>query len=113
MRKALVADDLEEALAIRLEQRKIEQRADNVAEIQRLLRTIAAGKFEERKWKHGDPPLKLVRADEGFCFLSGIGGAYDGHGEGVRVYIKEGDWYLGGTSMQESLWATAMIVRFK
>lgn len=113
MKNALAADELEEALAIRLEQRTIEKRVDDIAEIRRLLRTIAAGKFEERVWKHGQPPLKLIRADEGFCYLSGIGGAYDGDGEGVSVYLENGDWYIGGKSMQTSLWAKAMVVRFR
>ena len=113
LKTALAGNALDEALSIRLEQRKIQGRVDDINEVRRLLRTVAAGKFKEHVWKAGQAPIKLVRADEGFAFLSGVGGAYDGDGEGVSVYVKNGDWYIGGKSMQVSLWAKAMVVRFK
>ena len=63
------------------------------------------------KWGKGDPPIEMIRADEGFCFLSGVGGSFAGGGERVRVCIRDGWWYLEGTCMLRSLWAEAMSVR--
>ena len=63
------------------------------------------------KWNRGDPPIKMIRADEGFCFLSGVGGSFAGGAERVRVYIRDGYWYLEGMCMQSSLWAEATSVR--
>ena len=38
------------------------------------------------RWCHGDEPIRLLPADKGFCFVSGMGGDFQGGGEGVRVF---------------------------
>lgn len=113
LKQALTEDDLQEALAIRVEQHAMKKRVDDITEVRRLLRKVAAGQFEERTWKGGDKPLELMAADEGFCYLSGVSGALEGSGEAVRVYLSKGKWYIGGRAAQPSLTATAMLVRFR
>jgi hypothetical protein len=58
-------------------------------------------------------PVKMISRAEGFCLLSGIGGAFQGGGESVEVRIgDDGYWYLGGKSGQPSLVAEAISVAF-
>jgi hypothetical protein len=56
------------------------------------------------RWSHGDPALRLLPADKGFCYVSGMGGDFQGGGESVRVWIDDGTWWVGGYSCQPSLW---------
>lgn len=54
----------------------------------------------------------MIAKEEGFCFLTEVGGHFAGGGESVRVYIGEdGYWYLHGKSAQ-AVWAKAMSVQF-
>jgi hypothetical protein len=69
--------------------------------------------YSEYKWSNGDKPVKMIRKEEGFCFLTEVGGHFAGGGEVVHVYIgPDGFWYLGGNSGQPELWGKAMSVRF-
>ena len=71
------------------------------------------GAVEFRGWHQGEPPVKLIRKDEGFCALTGVTGRFEGDGEQVRVYIGDDDyWYLGGQSAQKGVAATCVIVRY-
>ena len=73
----------------------------------------AAGNVEFRRWHQGQPPLRLIRQDEGFCALTGVGGGFQGGGEEVRVFVgADGYWYLGGKSMQKGVEAECMVVRY-
>ena len=68
---------------------------------------------EFRTWHHGEPPVRLIRQDEGFCALTLVTGHFQGGGEVVKVYIGEdGYWYLGGQSGQEGVAAKCVIVRY-
>ena len=68
---------------------------------------------EFRHWEQGNPDLKLIRKDEGFCALTGITGHFQGSGEQVQVYVgDDGYWHLGGTSHQEGVAADCVVVRF-
>ncbi len=62
------------------------------------------------RWQHGDPTLRLLPADRGFCYVSGLGGALEGGGEGVRVFVDDGTWFVGGYSCQPSLWVEVTCV---
>lgn len=68
---------------------------------------------EFRHWRQGEPPVKLIRKEEGFCALTGVGGGFAGGGEEAHVYIDDdGYWYLGGKSMQSGMSADCVIVRY-
>ena len=54
---------------------------------------------KEHVWAKGYSAVKMIHSDEGFCFISGIGGAFDGGGEIIRTYIgPDGYWYLNGNA---------------
>ncbi len=110
---AVAADDIDEALTIKLEQRLITDDLKSAAAIRTLLASNPAKRYREHVWKAGDPPLKLITAGEGFCFLSGVGGAFQGAGEGVHVSLRDGKWWLEGHSAQPSVWARAISVRLR
>lgn len=56
------------------------------------------------RWSHGDTTKRLMPADQGFCYISGIGGNFEGAGEAVRIWVDDGMWWVGGHSCQPSLW---------
>ncbi len=69
---------------------------------------------EFHTWKQGDPPVKLIPKDEGFCALTTVSGGFAGGGEGVWVSIGEdGYWYLGGRSQAEAVTATCIVIRYE
>ncbi|HEY3899910.1 MAG TPA: hypothetical protein VGM54_14925 [Chthoniobacter sp.] len=69
---------------------------------------------ETRAWRQGEPPVRLIPKDEGFCALTMVTGHFQGAGEWVKVWIADdGYWYLGGESHQEGVAAECMIVRFR
>ncbi len=79
---------------------------NRVAEFQKELERVRGLKFNSPKfefttyrWDYNEPPVKMIHKDDGFCYLSGLGGAFDGGAEGARVYIDDdGYWYLHGNS---------------
>ncbi len=72
------------------------------------------GAVEFRSWHQGEPPVKLLRADEGFCALTSVTGHFAGSGEVVKVYVAEdGYWYLAGTSMQDDVAAGCIVIRYR
>ncbi len=74
---------------------------------------VVSAEYAQYEWKNGDKPVRMLKRDEGFCFLTEIGGHFAGAGEVVRVYIGEdGYWYLAGESGQAELWGKAMSVKF-
>jgi len=62
------------------------------------------------RWSHGDQPIRLLPADKGFCFVSGMGGNFQGGGEGVRVSVDDGAWWVAGYSCQPSLWVEVTVM---
>ncbi len=75
-------------------------------------KTAPTARVEFCHWKQGDPPLRLIRQEEGFCALTAVSGRFEGAGEQARVYIgDDGYWYLGGQSNQEGVSADCMVVR--
>jgi len=73
----------------------------------------AAGvEIKEHSWSVGKPAVKLLRKEEGFCFLASVSGVLAGSGEQLRVYLADdGYWYLAGQSGQDALSARAIAVR--
>jgi hypothetical protein len=71
------------------------------------------GSVETETWRQGEPPLRLIREDEGFCALSLVTGHFQGGGELVKVYVgDDGYWYLGGHSRQQGVAAQCIVVRY-
>ncbi len=69
---------------------------------------------ETRAWHQGEPPLRLIRKEDGFCALSLVTGHFQGGGEVVKVYVgDDGYWYLGGDSQQEGVAAECIVVRVR
>ena len=67
--------------------------------------------YQQYTWNRNDPPVRMIAKDEGFCFLSEVGGHFAGGGEATSVYIgDDGFWYLGGHSAQ-FLYAKAYSVK--
>ena len=64
------------------------------------------------RWQHGDAAKQLMRAEAGFCYVSGMGGSFAGGGEGVRVFVDDGIWFVGGHSCQPSLWVEVTCVEW-
>jgi len=64
------------------------------------------------RWRVGQERVRLMRAADGFCFLSAVGGGFAGGGEWVRVAIDDGWWYLSGHCLQPELWAEATCVAY-
>ena len=58
------------------------------------------------KWKQGQKPQRMIHQDEGFCFLSGVGGGFAGGGEVVHVTVNGGGGHgppeLGEVQSRES-----------
>jgi hypothetical protein len=68
--------------------------------------------FKEFTWTAKAPAVKMIHKSKGFCFLSGIGGAFAGGGERVRLTIGEdGFWYLAGKAAQPSVTVQAISVQ--
>lgn len=68
---------------------------------------------EFHQWQQGQPPVRLIRKDEGFCALTSVTGRFEGDGEQARVYVGADDyWYLGGKSAQRGVAAECMVVRY-
>ena len=90
------------------------------AEFEKELARVRSLAFHSRKfeyktyrWEHNAPPVKMIHKDEGFCYVAGVGGAFDGGGEVGRVYIGEDDgyWYLHGSTAHGFLVVSAMAVK--
>ena len=62
------------------------------------------------RWQVGQERVRLMRAADGFCYLSAVGGGFAGGGEWVRVAVDDGWWYLSGHCQQPLLWAEATCV---
>lgn len=78
------------------------------------LRRNARVKLEctEHECKLNEAPQKLIAADEGFAYLSGIMGDFAGGGEWVNVELVDGFWQFSGQT-QKPLGARAISVRVK
>jgi hypothetical protein len=45
-------------------------------------------------WASGPREVKLIPEDKGMCFLTKVAGAFDGHGESIKMSKKDGFWHL-------------------
>jgi hypothetical protein len=85
----------------------------NSAKMKTAQRQLETPKYEFQTWHQGEPPVRLIHHEDGFCALTRITGHFQGGGERVQVYIgPDGYWYLGGNSMQEGVSAQCIVVRY-
>lgn len=65
-------------------------------------------------WNKGDPPVKMIHGDEGFCYLTAVSGTFQGLGESVKVTLEEdGFWYLSGHAGSNALAGSAVGVKVR
>lgn len=64
----------------------------------------------EYHWSQGSSPVPMGSASDRVCFLTRVTGRFAGGGEKVQAYVYGGSWYLGGTSHQKGVAATARCV---
>lgn len=64
----------------------------------------------EFHWSQGSAPVPMGPASDRVCFLTRVTGRFAGGGETVHAYINGNSWYLGGTSYQVNVAATARCV---
>jgi hypothetical protein len=57
----------------------------------------------EYTWHQGQFATSLARLEEGYCFLTGVAGDFEGGGEAVQIALEDGTWKLGGTSLQQGV----------
>lgn len=58
-------------------------------------------------WNQGVGERKMIRTDEGFCYLTHIQGKFEGHEEAVWINVRGDYWYLSGKSRQRDVAAKA------
>ncbi|NJN47769.1 MAG: hypothetical protein HC808_16285 [Candidatus Competibacteraceae bacterium] len=65
------------------------------------------------EWYQNNPaPVQMMNVNDGFCFLSLMGGKFKGSGEGVWIY-RDGDyWFLTGKSQQIDVAARARCIPY-
>ena len=47
-----------------------------------------AAEVSRYDWKNGDPPVRMIRKEEGFCYLTALSGGFAGGGEVANVYVR-------------------------
>jgi hypothetical protein len=77
-----------------------------------LAQNLAKGTPSQVIWNAGEPAKRLIRVTDGICFLSGVGGSFQGGGEEVGVVTHDGWYFLEGRSGQQALRATATVIKF-
>jgi hypothetical protein len=61
-------------------------------------------------WYQGWGPVPMGSTSDRFCFLTEVQGRFAGGGEAVHVYISGGGWWLGGSSFQVGVKASALCI---
>lgn len=65
-------------------------------------------------WEAGQPPVKMLHKNQGFCYLIAISGAFNGGGEHAQITLEpDGHWYLKGVTHQGALFLQAVGVTIK
>ena len=61
-------------------------------------------------WSQGSSPVYMGNTSDRFCFLTRVGGKFEGSGEWVQAYISGSGWWLGGSSYQAGVHAHALCI---
>ena len=78
-----------------------------------LQTTTVRADIKRFAWEVGQPLVTMLPLSEGFCALTGVSGNFRGGGEQVYVSQSNGYWVLGGSTMQDYLWAQAHCIKYK
>lgn len=65
---------------------------------------------DEFHWHQGENHVRMYPSSQCFAFLTKVTGRFEGGGEAVEIYAKDGFWYLGGGSAQIGVAAVARCV---
>lgn len=69
---------------------------------------------EFRTWRQGEPALRLIRKEEGFCALTGITCHFRDSAQSIRLFIgRDGFWYLTGNANEPDAAAECVIVHYR
>ena len=60
------------------------------------------GVFENFGWSGGGSDVRMIPANEGFCYLVRFAGQFAGNGEGIDIFERDGFWYLRAYSQINS-----------
>jgi hypothetical protein len=116
----------EELAALRRDHQAAIDRLQAELDLLKVLRVIAAAgeggqgpnltalATRQFSWSQGEPPVRMIHKDEGFCFLTRVGGGFEGGGEVVLIELRDdGYYYLTGGSGQSGVHAeaTAVVIR--
>lgn len=64
-------------------------------------------------WKAGVEKERMISAQDGLCFVSGIGGAFHGFGENLNAILDaDGDWHAWGSSQAHTTSGSFICIRF-
>ncbi len=67
---------------------------------------------ETRTWTQGQPPIRLIKKDEGICTMVNVTGPLAAD-ESVSVAVgNDGFWYLGGKASQKGVSGICNIIRY-
>ncbi len=90
------------------------------AQLKKLTAALGGGEqvdgpvqFEVQRygWQQGQGPIKMIHQDDGVCFLTRVGGGFQGGGEFVWIQLGEdGYYYLTGQSAQQGVHAEATCI---
>lgn len=61
-------------------------------------------------WAQGQSPVNMGSDRNRLCALASVTGKFEGFGESVEVFAKDGSWWLSGTSQQKHVAATAACI---
>ncbi len=112
VKKAVKKGDLQEATELLSAKLKIQALA--AAKQERHAADPPLFTCETFTWRENQQPTKMIRKEEGFCYLSGINGGFVGGAESGLVYIgDDGYWYLKGLTNQGFLRLQAVAVKLK
>jgi hypothetical protein len=76
-------------------------------------RTFRGAQIIFAHWQQGQQPIRLIKRDEGVCFLTGVSGHFAGGAESVKLWIDhDGYWYLGGDSKQQDVNADCVVLKY-
>jgi hypothetical protein len=70
-------------------------------------RCVAVPSDGEFSWHQNQPPTPMGGDAGRACFLTRVTGHFEGGGESVHAYTSGGSWYLGGSSLQTDVAASA------
>ena len=95
--------EISDAIKLQTEISKSDVEA-RISKIERHHFDVTKASVEFAYWDTGDGDRRLIRQDQGICFLIGVAGDTVNN-NGVYIYVEDGYWFLTGDGRDE--WAHA------